>query len=155
MVREIGVGPIWVSINDTTDVDGPYIYNVIVGLLLEENYSKPYLLWVKITKNAISQLLLVKYLKICFCIFFHILAYKTYFQFFLHIRTLMIIYNRLKYITFGWVDWKIVSSHIIKYNNIILKYLVLYTVICLIRFYETHTFQFLISIIITIGWRKK
>lgn len=41
---EIGDGPIWVSIDETTDVDGRYVCNVIVGLLHEDNYSKPYLL---------------------------------------------------------------------------------------------------------------
>jgi hypothetical protein len=37
-------GPIWVSIDETTDVDGRNVCYVIVGLLHEDNYSKPYLL---------------------------------------------------------------------------------------------------------------
>jgi len=40
---EIGDGSIWVSINETTDIDGRYICNVIVGFLYKDNYSKPYL----------------------------------------------------------------------------------------------------------------
>lgn len=44
---EFGDEPIWVSIDEITDVDGRYICNVIVGLLREENYLKPYLLMSK------------------------------------------------------------------------------------------------------------
>lgn len=41
---EIGDSPIWVSIDETTDVDGRYICIVIVDLLHEDNYSNPYIL---------------------------------------------------------------------------------------------------------------
>lgn len=34
---EIGYGPIWVSIDEITDVDGRYICNLIVGFLHEDN----------------------------------------------------------------------------------------------------------------------
>jgi len=40
---EIGHGPIWVSTDETTEVDGRYFCNVIVGLLHKDNYSKPHL----------------------------------------------------------------------------------------------------------------
>jgi len=38
---------IWVSIDETTDVTGRYVANVIVGTLEENNYSKRFLLHVE------------------------------------------------------------------------------------------------------------
>ncbi|VVC26795.1 Hypothetical protein CINCED_3A018020 [Cinara cedri] len=42
--KEIGEGPIYVSIDETTDVDRRYVANVILGLMHEEICSKSYLL---------------------------------------------------------------------------------------------------------------
>lgn len=44
-IREnINVGPIWVSVDETTDVEGRYIANIIVGSLCPDAPSKPFLL---------------------------------------------------------------------------------------------------------------
>lgn len=41
---EIGDGPIWVSLDETTDIDGRFVCNVVIGLLHDEYYSEPWLL---------------------------------------------------------------------------------------------------------------
>jgi len=41
--NSIGNGPIWVSIDETIDVDGRFIANIIIGKL-DDNKSKPFLL---------------------------------------------------------------------------------------------------------------
>lgn len=40
---EIVDRPIWVSIDEAADVDCQYVCDVIVGLLHEESYFKPYI----------------------------------------------------------------------------------------------------------------
>lgn len=42
--KEIGEGPIYVSIDETTDVEGRYVANVVVGLMHGDKCSKSYLL---------------------------------------------------------------------------------------------------------------
>ncbi|KAL4085052.1 hypothetical protein QTP88_027890 [Uroleucon formosanum] len=42
--KKIGEGPIYVSIDETTDVEGRYVANVVVGLMHEDKCSKSYLL---------------------------------------------------------------------------------------------------------------
>jgi len=41
---EIGDGPIWVSLDVTTDIDGWFVCNVVIGHLHDEYYSEPWLL---------------------------------------------------------------------------------------------------------------
>ncbi|KAL4091382.1 hypothetical protein QTP88_026081 [Uroleucon formosanum] len=41
---QIGDGPIWVSLDETTDIDGWFVCNVVIGLLHDEYYSEPWLL---------------------------------------------------------------------------------------------------------------
>lgn len=40
---EIGDGPIWVSLDETTDIDGQFIRNTMIGLLHREYFSKLFL----------------------------------------------------------------------------------------------------------------
>ncbi|VVC31326.1 Hypothetical protein CINCED_3A020437 [Cinara cedri] len=58
---EICEGPIYVSIDETTDVDGRYVANVIIGLMHEEKCPKSYLLICEeLSKNIQNDLAYIK-----------------------------------------------------------------------------------------------